>query len=438
MRGCDLTAVSCAAANRVTMERTEMERVPTVVGENVNRTEFSRLTDWRLVRDRGCAWFDAPSQRAGAALVDRLIRTAPPGSRPDFDLRAGGVRVRIAPDPAAAHTISTVAADLGLPADPSALAELGLGFESADPIAVQSFWRNVLDYHELSVGRLADRLRRDPTVRFGRLIAPRPLGNRLHLDVGAPSARVDSVRESLGQRPHGPFGVALADADGTEVDLCPGGQLSPDPETRDWQTMFSALAFYPATDPDQASALTAVVAELADEAGRPLLVDVRPEGVMIDSGKDQWETMTGADPEFVQLAARIQSTARTLGLSADPTRYRFVQIGIAAVDIPALRSFWSQTLGYEYDPRPPVTDLYDPRRLNPVIFFQDLEGGDAEDRQQANRLHLELAVPSDRIEAVVQRGLAAGGRLVADQRSEVPYEATLADPEGNELRLIDS
>jgi len=420
-----------------------MNAEPHSAAGDVDRAEFSGLRDWRLVGDRGSAWFDAPSQRAGAVLIDRLAKTAQPDRWPDFDLRADGVRVRIAPDPAEAQLVSTVAADLGLRADPAGLSELGLVVESTDPAAVQAFWQTVLGYHEQSVGKLADRLRRDPPVRFGRLAAPRPLGDRLHVDVGAPSARVDSVRDLLNQPPHGPFGVALADADGNKVDLCPGGPLSSDSTTSDWQTLFSAVAFYPTTDAGQAAALAAAVAALADEADRPLLVDVRPEGVMIDSGKDQWETMTGADPQFVQLAARVQSAARALGLAADPAAYRFVQIGIAAVDVPAVRSFWSQALGYEYDPRPMVTDLYDPRRLNPVIFFQDLEADDADRLQQANRLQLELTVPAEAVDAVVRRGLAAGGRLVAGQRvagqrADGPYEATLADPEGNELRLLGS
>ena len=415
-----------------------MEQEPTVAAEKPDHNTFSGLTDWRLVGDRGSAWFDAPSQLVGAALVGRLTQLAPADSRPDFDLRAGGVRVRIAPDPAVAEAISTAAADLGLRSDPSALAELGLVFESTRPTVVRSFWQRALDHHELSDGRLADRVRRDPTVRFDRLAASQPRDNRLHIDVGAPSTRVDSVRESLGQRPHGPFGVALADADGNEVDLCPGGMLSGGPQTSDWQTMFSALAFYPVTDAGRAAALVTAVAELADQAGRPLLIDVRPEGVMIDSGKDQWEIPTGADPEFVELATRIQSAARAAGLAADPGPYRFVQIGITATDIPAVRAFWSRTLGYVDDPRPMVTDLYDPRRLNPVIFFQSQEDADPDRRSHPNRLHLELSLPADRIDLLVRTGLAAGGRLLADQRPAGAQEATLADPEGNELRLTGS
>ena len=51
----------------------------------------------------------------------------------------------------------------------------------------------------------------------------------------------------------------------------------------------------------------------------PILVDLRPSGVTLDSGKDLWEDNEGAvRPEFVALATKIQVAARSLGLTADP------------------------------------------------------------------------------------------------------------------------
>ena len=37
---------------------------------------------------------------------------------------------------------------------------------------------------------------------------------------------VEAVRAAVGQEPFGAYGVALADADGNEVGLVPGGRLS--------------------------------------------------------------------------------------------------------------------------------------------------------------------------------------------------------------------
>jgi hypothetical protein len=179
-----------------------------------------------------------------------------------------------------------------------------------------------------------------------------------------------------------------------------------------------------------AAELAVVVASLADESGIPLLVDLRPDGVTIDSGKDLWE-----EDGFVALARAVQAAARGMGLTADPTRLRFVQIGIAAVDIPAVRDFWRAVLRYEDDPRAEfgVTDIYDPRRLNLTVFFQQMEASDEARRRQRNRIHVDAYVPDDQAQAHIDAGLDAGGRIVYDD--DAPEWWTLADPEGNEIDI---
>lgn len=122
-----------------------------------------------------------------------------------------------------------------------------------------------------------------------------------------------------------------------------------------------------------------------------------------------------------------------MGLTADPTPLRFVQIGIDAVDIPAVRSFWRTVLGYEFDPRPHVTDIYDPRRLNPPIIFQQMSASEEDRREQRNRIHVDVYVPDDQARAHIDSALAAGGRIVYDD--DAPMWWTLADPEGNEVDI---
>lgn len=61
--------------------------------------------------------------------------------------------------------------------------------------------------------------------------------------VRAPDA-VEAARAAVGQKPFGAFGGALADADGNEVDLVPGGRLSKGAETADWRVLFGAMTFY--------------------------------------------------------------------------------------------------------------------------------------------------------------------------------------------------
>lgn len=391
-------------------------------------------TDWRPL-DHGLAtWFSTPSPTAGAELVRRIAAVTESAGLPDLELRAQGVRIRIgATEPDLAEAVSLAARDLGLVGDPSGLSSLRLAVAAADPEAVRAFWRTALDYHPDGTGLvdigLADPSRRDPSVDFEKLTEPRPLRNRIHTDVVRDPEAVTAVLAELDREPYGPFGVAIADPEGNELDLVPGDRLPPGPDTSDWRVLFGALTYYPVTSAALAADLAAAVVSLATDAGIPLLLDLRRDGVTIDSGKDQWE----ADPaRFAELAGRVQAEARRLGLVADPTRLRFVQFGIDAVDIPSVQAFWAATLGYEHDQREWLSDLYDPRRLAPVIFFQSLDPADRDRRRQRNRVRFELSVPPDQAAGRVATAVAAGGRLVITEGDR----HTVADPEDNELIIV--
>jgi hypothetical protein len=391
--------------------------------------------DWRSIGTGARAWFAAPSHAAGAGLVTRIAESPAIAGRnrlPDIDLRAGGVRVRLAPDDVAvARAISAAAADLGLTGEPAALQTLEVTIDALDTESVTSFWRTVLGREPAGDGVLIDPLRRGPAVRVGRLSEPRPLRNRIHLDIVRGPEAVQEVKTAVGGEVYGAFGLTLADREGNEVDLVTGSELSP--EASDWRALFGAMTFYPTASPQQAARLAAAVGQLADDTGVPLLIDLRPDGVVIDSGKDQWEDdQGGVDARFVGLAARIQFAARDLGLSADPARPQFQQFGIDAVDIPAVRAFWAAVLGYRYDPRTRLTDIYDPRRLNPEFFFQQMDPAEHDRSRQRNRIHFDLLVPYDQVRARLDTAVAAGGRIVA----EAPARYALADPEGNEIDIV--
>lgn len=396
-------------------------------------------TDWRILAGGVSAWFDAPSQSAGAALVSSIAGLTDGNGLPDIDLRAGGVRVRIGAvdlgpaDVALAQAVSLAARDLGLSADPAALQTMRVAIGAVDQATVSSFWQTALAYEPIGTDGLGDPLRRDPAISFHRQDEPRPLRNRIHVDVVRPAEAVQTARTVVGQEPYGAYGLTLADAEGNEVDLVPGDDLPGRPATSDWQTLFGAMAYYPTPSALPASRLATAAARLADDAELPLLIDLRPDGVTIDSGKDQWEDDEhGTGPRFVALAGQIQAAARELGLSADPKPLRFVQFGIDAVDIPAVRAFWTTVLGYRHDPRPFLSDIYDPRRLGPVLLFQELDAADEERRRQRNRIHLGLVVPYDQLQARIDVAVSVGGQLLTDRTAR---GCTIADPEGNELRL---
>lgn len=399
--------------------------------------------DWRVVGRGAAAWFEGDSHRAGAVLARTVADLAEASGQPlpELDLRARGVRVRLDRaggrfDPATvrlAAAVSAAAREAGLRADPTVPQDLVLGIDALDRAAVMPFWQAALGYEPRGEVELVDPGRRLPPVWFQQQDAPRPLRNRLHLDIVTPqptaAAAVEAVR-ARGARSvadHGYYATA-ADGEGNEADLLPlveGADRWEGPATEDWRLVFAAMASYPA-DAGTSVTLVEAVADLADEAGLPLGVDLRPGLVTVDTGKDLWEQDEGYEP----LAARVQAAARRIGLSGDVTRPRFVQVGIDAVDIGAVRGFWRAVLGYVEDPRDGITDIIDPRQLSMPFFFQPMEAEDEARRAQRNRIHVDLVVPDDQARARIAAGVAAGGRVVRDA---APEWWTLADPEGNEV-----
>jgi hypothetical protein len=382
--------------------------------------------DWRVVDGVPTAWFDAPSLTEGAALAGRILELP---AEIVVDLRATGMRVRLDAGEHA-EAVSAAARDLGLAANPAVLQQLSVVLESANPTVVRPFWQRLLDYTPGEDGDLTDPLRRDPTIRIRQSTEPRPLRNRIHLDVVRPAAAVEQASVGDG---FGPFGVCHSDPDGNEVDLVPGGTLGDGIGTADWQAVFSAIACYRTTSPTQQRDLAAAAAALADETGFPVLVDLRPGLVVIDSGKDQWEDDAhGLELDFTDLAAHLQTAAHELGATADPGLPRFVQLFLDAADVAAVRAFWAAALGYIHDRRAGLSDIHDPRRLNPVLVFQQLDASDTERRRQRNRIHVELAVPPDLAQTRVGAAVGTGGRLLDESESRW----RVADPEGNEVVML--
>jgi len=383
-------------------------------------------TDWRMIDGVATAWFDAPSLIDGAALAGRIGELS---AGIVVDLRATGVRVRLDSDEHAA-SVSAAALDLGLAANAAVLQHLSVVFESANPPGVRRFWERVLNYVPGQDGGLVDLLRRDPAIRIRQSTEPRPLRNRIHLDVVRPAVAVEQV--GLGE-PSGPYGVCHTDPDGNEVDLVPGDALGEAVGIADWQAVFSAMACYRTTSPKQQRDLAAAAAALADDLGFPLLIDLRPGLVIIDSGKDQWDDDAhGLELDFNDLAGNIQTAARELGATADPGLPRFAQLFLDAADVGAVRTFWVAALGYTHDRRAGLTDIHDPRRLNPVLVFQELDASETERRRQRNRIHFELVVPSDLAQTRLATIVAAGGRILDESKDRW----RVGDPEGNELVIV--
>ncbi|HEY6746319.1 MAG TPA: VOC family protein [Mycobacteriales bacterium] len=371
------------------------------------------MDEGEWVEDR--SWFGAGSHGEAAAFAGDVLGLVGDGVRADLEVRGDGVRVRAGAE--LRDAISAAARAAGLAADPGVVQELRLRIDSAVPVA--PFWRAALGYGDGDV----DPWRRCPVLRFEHSDEPRPLRNRIHVDSGHPGpiAGTAAALAAAGGRElrANQWYSTVADAEGNEVDLVPGGPLDAAP---DWDTLFGAMACYPGP-PRRTCGLARAAAGLADDAGIPLMIDLRPEGVVLDSGKDQWEEVAG----FAGLAAAVQDAARAAGLTADNSQLRFVQTVIDAVDIPAVSAFWRAVLGYVPAPNTQSTDLFDPRQLNPVVLFQPMDPAELDRRAQRNRISYELLLPGDRVRPRLEAAVAAGGTVLGDAR--------LADPEGNEVVL---
>jgi pterin-4a-carbinolamine dehydratase len=408
--------------------------------------------DWRVLAQGASAWFAASSHSAGAALVRRAVEgCAAVGHVPDFDLRATGVHVRTlsteagltGADVEVARVVSAAARELGLDAVPSAVRTLNLTIDATDKAAVMPFWQATLGYEPFE-DDLLDPRRRHPAIWFQQMDEPRRLRNRIHLDVGWPHElardRVASAVAAGGTvvRDPGGWHNTLADAEGNEADLFPltdGDSFTATPGLDDWRSMLDAGTYY-RTDVERGTRLVEEAARLADDAGVGLLINLRPEGVAIWTGKDCWGL-----PGYEDVARQVQHAAREAGLAADLREVRDLQIAIDARDVAKVQSFWEAALGYrrltDVVPDGSPTDLFDPYWINPPLMFQQinpaLDRAHAARAAQRGRIHVDLFVPDDQAEARIAAAVAAGGRVVYD--AEAPDWWTLADPEGNELDI---
>jgi 4a-hydroxytetrahydrobiopterin dehydratase len=172
-----------------------------------------------------------------------------------------------------------------------------------------------------------------------------------------------------------------------------------------------------------------LVEAAGDEADGHLFADVRVDQLVLTLQTFSVAELTEAD---LALARRLTAAARELGLAVAPIAadqpVQTIEVGIDALDIAAIRPFWMAVLGYvdEADRVGPTDPVIDPRRQGPSVWFQQMDAP----RPQRNRIHFDVSVTHDEAPARLAATLAAGGRLLSDERA--PAFWVLADPEGNE------
>lgn len=194
----------------------------------------------------------------------------------------------------------------------------------------------------------------------------------------------------------------------------------------DWRVLWGgswACAHFRTGSFEAGVALVQAIGDLATAAAHYPDVDLRPDGVTVRLFTPEVEGLTGRD---VELARQISAAARALDAVAEPAVVQHVQVAIDALVIPEVRPFWHAVLGYD---EVGDEDLLDPHRRLPSFWFQQMDAP----RTGRNRIHIDVYVPHDQVEARIAAALAAGGRIVSD--ANAPGWWTLADPEGNEVDL---
>lgn len=178
-----------------------------------------------------------------------------------------------------------------------------------------------------------------------------------------------------------------------------------------------------------AAAFVGRIAGAADAAEHHPDIELRYRGrVRVRITTHAVDGLTDLDAD---LARTIDALAAADGLTSELDRLQRLEVAIDALDIPSVLPFWRAVLGYvdepPIEPGAPIDALRDPLRINPPIWFQQMDAP----RPQRNRVHLDLRVPHDTAEYRVSAAIAAGGRLVDDSHARAFW--VLADPEGNEV-----
>lgn len=176
-----------------------------------------------------------------------------------------------------------------------------------------------------------------------------------------------------------------------------------------------------------AGSLVEDIAAAADAAGHHPDLDLRYPGVVHIALTTHAANATTTELD-VALAVTISALAAAAGATCEPTAAQGYELAIDAVDADAVRPFWEAVLAYrpvQHRPGGPIA-LVDPARIGPAVWFQDMD----EPRPQRNRIHVDITVPHDVAAERVAAAVAAGGRVVSDDRARAWW--VLADVEGNE------
>ena len=203
--------------------------------------EAAGLSDWRQLFEALLTRFLTGDFATGLQLVGRIGELAEEANHhPDVDLRYPHVNVRLfshdvfgvtSRDVDLARAISTVAAELGVRADPTATSVVEIALDTWDHEEIKPFWRAVLGMgdHPQYDSELRDLSGSQPTLWFQETERHDEPRQRFHLDVRVPPEVADSrIAEAIAAGgtlvtdEHAPRFWVLADAHGNKACVTTG------------------------------------------------------------------------------------------------------------------------------------------------------------------------------------------------------------------------
>jgi 4a-hydroxytetrahydrobiopterin dehydratase len=174
-------------------------------------------------------------------------------------------------------------------------------------------------------------------------------------------------------------------------------------------------------------------AACGEDTDRHLRVDLRPDRVELSLQTRAVCAVTGRDAELARDISAALSALDAVTAGATSTELarpvQMLEMGMDALDIPAIRPFWKAVLAYADEPGYDGAEdaIVDPAGQLPAVWFQQMDAP----RPQRNRVHFDITVAHDEAEARVRAALDAGGVLVDDSHARSFW--VLADVEGNEV-----
>ena len=195
------------------------------------------VDDWRVLLRTLQSSFNTGSMAKGIDFAARIAAAADVANHhPDLTISYPRVHVLLtthdadgmtARDVDMARTISAIAAEMGIAAEPTAATQLEIAIDALDLAAVKPFWEAVLGYKPHLDDDCLDPYGRSPAFWFQQMDAPRPQRNRIHIDVTVPHdvaaqriAAAIAAGGTLVSDSAAPAFWILADPEGNEACIC--------------------------------------------------------------------------------------------------------------------------------------------------------------------------------------------------------------------------